>query len=82
MTALMKFMRFERSVQATSEDAARLRFLMCQNKGGISMIRVMSASTGTATAVGAIGKLDSAMIILWEEYADCRWMLLKDIMVV
>jgi len=62
MKALTMFMKLESRIHETKLDAARLRFLICQAKGAMSRMRVMSASTGTATVAGVIGKLESAMI--------------------
>lgn len=62
MRALIKFMRLESMTQPTRLDAARLRLLMCQAKGGISIMKAVSARTGIATAAGKTGKFASAMI--------------------
>lgn len=58
----MKFMRLAMMTQKTRLDAARLRFLICQTKGGVSMMSVINASIGTATALGVTGKVDSSII--------------------
>lgn len=54
MSALMKIKRLDSRMQNTRLDAARLRFLICQMKGGVSMMRVKRASVGSATAAGGI----------------------------
>lgn len=48
--------------QNTRLDADRLRFLTCQINGGVSMMSVMNASVGSATALGVTGKMDSSMV--------------------
>ena len=63
ISGLMKFIRLSRMVQNTRLDAARLRFLICQTNGGISMISVTIARIGTATALGVTGKVDSSIVI-------------------
>ncbi len=55
MSALMKFMRFEMMIQNTRLEAAKLRFLICQIRGGVSITRVNRARVGTATAPGVTG---------------------------
>lgn len=62
MSGLMKFIRLEMTTQNTRLDAAKLRFLMCQIKGGVSMMSVMNASVGSATALGVTGKVDSSIM--------------------
>ena len=62
MIALIKIMRFDMRIQKTRADAARLRFLICQIKVGVSIIRIIKASTGTAIAAGVSGNVDSSMI--------------------
>lgn len=57
----MKFMRLEMMTQNIRLDAARLRFLICQTNGGVSIMRVINARIGTATALGVSGN-DSSMI--------------------
>lgn len=62
MRGLMKLKRFGSITHMTREEAAKLRFRMCQTKGGISMMRVMIARMGNAIAAGETGKLVSAMV--------------------
>lgn len=62
MSGLMKFMRLEMMTQNTRLDAARLRFLICQTRGAISMMSIINASIGTATALGVTGKVDSSIV--------------------
>lgn len=62
MSGLMKFIRLEMMTQNTRLDAARLRFLICQISGGVSMMSVMNASIGSATALGVTGKDDSSIV--------------------
>ena len=62
MSGLMKFIRLEIMTQNTRLDAARLRFLICQTNGGVSIMRVTNARIGTATALGVIGNVDSSIV--------------------
>ncbi len=62
MSGLMRFMRLEMMTQNTRLDAPRLRFLICQANGAVSMMRVINASIGTAIALGVIGKVDSSIV--------------------
>lgn len=55
----MKFIKLSMITQNTRADAARLRFLICQMNGGVSMMSVINASIGSATALGVTGKVDS-----------------------
>ena len=58
----MKFIRLEMRTQNTKLDAARLWFLICQINGGVSIMRVINASMGTATALGVTVKADSSIV--------------------
>ncbi len=62
MSGLMKFMRLEMMTQNTRLDAPRLRFLICQANGAVSMMRLINASIGTAIALGMIGKVNSSIV--------------------
>lgn len=62
MSGLMKFMRLQMMTQITRLDAARLRFLICHTNGGVSMMSVINASIGSATALGVTGKVDSSIV--------------------
>lgn len=62
MSGLMKFTRLEMMTQNTRLDAPRLRFLICQANGAVSMMRVINASIGTAIALGVIGKVNSSIV--------------------
>ena len=58
----MKFMRLEMMTQNTRLDAARFRFLTCQQNGAVSMIRAINASIGTAIVLGVTEKVDSSIV--------------------
>ena len=62
MSGLMKFIRLEMITQNTKLDAAKLRFLICQTNGGVSMMSVMNASVGSATALDVTGNVDSSIV--------------------
>ena len=55
MRALIKSKNRVMTIQKTRPAAAKLRFLTCQIKGGISIKMVMHASTGTTMAYGEVG---------------------------
>ena len=62
MSGLIKFMKLVMTIQNTRLDAARFRFLICQMNGGKSMMSVINASIGSATALGVTGKVDSSIM--------------------
>lgn len=67
----MKFMKLVTRTQNTRLDAARLRFLICQANGGKSIMSVVNASIGTATALGVTGKVDpSDMFVMGRRILD------------